>query len=645
MLPVGSFELIFELMRHSSQQGKAVLKNRVCYLAPALTVLLVQLSISAHAFTLGNLRGAAVLGRPLDVTVQVRAGSDEVLSSTCVTADVFYADARQSAVKVTVLPVADAAAGPAVRVQSSAAIDEPVVTVEVRANCGSSTLRRYVLLADFPALAVPTAVPLSVPGAFEAAPVLVLPTPTPTPSGRSVAAAPAKPLPNVVIKPSTAKAEPRQASVKPRKTPAVVATAEPALARQAVTRVPGKSVLKLDPLDLLSDRIDALDPAMLFAPTEDALRYSRQIAALEGDVKTLRALAASNDAKLSDLTVKLQQAQASQFPLWLIYGLVALVLACLTAVIWLWQQQRRTQKDAAPSWWHGPEDGALTELLPQTVPTAPAPMPGQAHPVKPSAPAPSAATLPVTAPAVSVTQVDIDLDHVMPQVPMHGSFDVNTAGVPFELNSIRHISVEPILDIRQQAEFFVSLGQTERALHILKKQIAESFEPNPLVYLDLITLYHALGMKAEFRECREMFHLLFNGVIPDFPAFNREGHDLEAYPDVLTTLVPLWPRMEALAFLSACIFHDEKTQPRCTYDLAAFRDLLLLHALVEVPVTDPPAPAGASLAAVATPMVDAAQVPELGKAPLTVPTEGSVSRLLDLDFSDLGDFPTPTRKD
>ena len=620
------------------------MKNRVCYLAPALTVLLVQLSISAHAFTLGNLRGAAVLGRPLDVTVQVRAGSDEVLSSTCVTADVFYADARQSAVKVTVLPVADAAAGPAVRVQSSAAIDEPIVTVEVRANCGSSTSRRYVLLADFPALAVASAAPLSVPGAVEAAPVLVLPTPTP--SGRSGAAAPAKPLPNVVNKPSTAKAEPRQANVKPRKTPAVVATAEPALARQAVTRVAGKSVLKLDPLDLLSDRIDALDSAMLFAPTEDALRYGRQIAALEGDVKTMRALAASNDAKLSDLTVKLQQAQANQFSLWLIYGLVALVLACLAAVVWLWQQQqRRPQKDAAPSWWHGPDDGALTELLPQAVPTAPAPMPGQAHPVKPSAPAPSAATLPVTAPTVSVTQVDIDLDHVMPQVPMHGSFDVNTAGVPFELNSIRHISVEQILDIRQQAEFFVSLGQTERALQILKKQIAESFEPNPLVYLDLITLYHALGMKTEFRECREMFHLLFNGVIPDFPAFNREGHDLEAYPDVLTTLVPLWPRREALAFLSACIFHDEKAQPRFTYDLAAFRDLLLLHALVEVPVTDQPVPAGASLAAVATPMVGAAQAPELGNAPLTVSTEGSVSRLLDLDFSDLGDFSAPPSKD
>lgn len=84
------------------------MKNRVCYVAPALAVLLVQWGFSAHAFTLGHLRGAAVLGRPLDVTVQVQVGPEEVLSSSCVTAEVFYAEARQSAVKVTAEPAASA---------------------------------------------------------------------------------------------------------------------------------------------------------------------------------------------------------------------------------------------------------------------------------------------------------------------------------------------------------------------------------------------------------------------------------------------------------------------------------------------------------------------------------------------------------
>jgi hypothetical protein len=177
--------------------------------------------------------------------------------------------------------------------------------------------------------------------------------------------------------------------------------------------------------------------------------------------------------------------------------------------------------------------------------------------------------------------VDIDLDLVEPQETLHGSFEAHTASAPFEANSIRHISVEPILDIRQQAEFFVSLGQSERALQILKKQIAESPEPNPLVYMDLISLYHTLGLKTDFRECSEAFHMLFNGVIPDFPAFNVPGRGIEDYPQVVERLVELWPSTEALVFLTACIFHDLQAQSRQTFDLKAFRDLLMLHAMVE----------------------------------------------------------------
>lgn len=621
-------------------------KNRVCYLAPAFAALLVHLTFSAHAFTLGNLRGAAVLGQSLDVTVQVQAGADEVLSSTCVAADVFYADLRQSAVKVTVLPAAGAVTGAAVRVQSTVAINEPVVTVEVRANCGSSTLRRYVLLADFPALAATTA-QLSVANAIEAPPVLVLPTPVPAAS--SVIAARVSPSRANAAKPVTAKPAPRQVKSKPLKTPALVVAEEQtqaqAQARKAAARAAGKPVLKLDPLDILSDRMDALDSLMLFAPTEDALRYSRQISALEGDVKTLRALAASNDAKLSDLTTKLQQAQASQMPSWLIYAMLALVLACLAAMVWFWQQQqRRVQKDAGASWWHGPDDGPATELLTRAVPTTPVPAPQS----KPLAPAATAVPLPVKAPAKPRAEVRIDPDHVMQPAPLAGSSDVKPAGDFLGHKSIRHFQLEPILDIRQQADFFVSLGQTDRALIILTKQISESVEPNPLVYLDLITLYHALGMKTEFRECRDAFHRLFNGVIPDISTFNQEGHDLlEAYPQVLTSLQALWPRIEALAFLSTCIFHDVNAKGRGTYDLAAFRDLLLLHALAEVLVPEQPVPAKATetLAAKSASMSSQAAVPEPVQAPLVAePADGSASRMLDLDFSDLGDFTLPPRK-
>lgn len=631
--PGKGFELICEKMMHSSQRGTAVLKNRVCYGVPALALFLVQLNFSAHAFTLGNVHGSALIGRPLEVSIQVQSDVGEAVANDCVTAQVFYAQARQSAVKVSVLPATGTSTGSRVHVRSSAAVDEPVVTLEVRATCGSSTQRRYVLLADFPPQAAAVSTLPSIPGEAPAVPVVVVSaaaSPSPE-SGTASAAALSSGVGSgkVVV----AKVARRTSSVQHVSTSAATGAAGKSLARKVPVRSASQSVLKLDPSDLLSDRIDLLDSTTLFAPTEDALRHSHQITSLEGDVKTLRALVANHDARMSDLNVRLQQAQANQMPPWLLYafaGLVALVLVCLAALLWLWRQlQRRGQQDAAPSWWHGQagarEDGPPTELLAPAAPMAPetvgAPIDAPMAPLQPEL------AMPASAPFDSTTDVDIDLGFGLLQESLHGTFEVSTGSAPFEPNSIRHISVEPILDIRQQAEFFVSLGQTDRALQILKKQIEESAEPNPFVYLDLITLYHSLGLKAEFRECRSAFAQLFNGLVPDFPVFHLEGRDLEAYPEVLANLVSLWPRMDALAFLSACIFREANAQHGGTFDLAAFRDLLMLHAQLEALLVLRPDPDEIVESADTAAALFGASV-----APVTRSADGLSSRMLDIDF-------------
>ena len=156
------------------------------------------------------------------------------------------------------------------------------------------------------------------------------------------------------------------------------------------------------------------------------------------------------------------------------------------------------------------------------------------------------------------------------------------------MESIHSFSVEPILDIRQQAEFFVSLGQTERALQTLRKQISSSTVPNPFIYLDLLALFHSLGMKADFREYRNTFNRFFTGAMPDFPAFHLEGEDLLAYPEVLARLVQGWPSANSLVLLDGWIFRKEKAPAHASFDLAAFRDLLMLHALAEEVATDLP---------------------------------------------------------
>jgi len=210
------------------------------------------------------------------------------------------------------------------------------------------------------------------------------------------------------------------------------------------------------------------------------------------------------------------------------------------------------------------------------------------------------------------------------------------------LVGLHRFSVEPILDIRQQAEFFVSLGQTERALHILKEQIASSSEHNPFIYLDLLALLHSLGMKTEFREYRQHFNHYFSGDMPDFPAFHLEGRSLLDYPEVLDQLVHGWPSARTLVLLNGWIFRKPKVALPASFDLAAFRDLLMLHALAEELAVDLPwdtaAPPLASPLLVEPLEAAIDMVPASQPAP-SAPVDRN-AQTLDMDFSmfDSGTF-------
>jgi hypothetical protein len=553
--------------------------------------LWLQVLPLAHAFTLAEVGGKVVIGRPLDITVRVQADTSEEVSAACVTAEVLYGDARQSNVNTSVLVNRTDATSSTLRVQVNAFVDEPVVTLVVRATCGTTTQRSYVLLAEFPTVANTARVAAAAIQTPSASPVLVLPPKEVVKTDTAEVASVAKPADSrkTTHKPHAASLQAKVPAAVPATSTVVALSAK----RAKVARAAGKSVLKLDPLDMFSDRLDLIDSPMVFASSEDALLQNQKVVSLENDVKILRALAATNDAKLSQLRVQLQDAQAGQVPVWLIYGIGLLLLACCSVLGWmLWQQRRLAQEKIHAEWWNEVTNDARADAMDQPFVADLNPKVEQPTEDMPLAPLAVPNVVMQTQPSVTkkTVEVDLDLDQVMPDEQLHGSFEFNTISAPFEANSIRHISVEPILDIRQQAEFFVSLGQSERALSILKKQIVESIEPNPLVYLDLLALYQTLGLKTDFRECCVAFHQLFNGVIPDFPAFNAQGRGIEDYPEVLSKLIPLWPRTDALVFLSACIFHDLHVQPRQTFDLAAFRDLLMLHAIVEDLAPDALAP-------------------------------------------------------
>ncbi len=469
----------------------------------------------------------------------------------CFTAELFHADTRQAAPNISVIQSGSGAA--VVRIQANTPIDEPIVSVELRARCGSTTTRRYTLLADIAPVVPPVVVAsdrLAQAAPSNAKPAGVgsfAPAAGTTPNRPRVGIV--KPLVSVTRKPRPPLAAP----------PAASSEMKAPLAPSAI-RSGGKAVLKLDPLDVFSDRIAALDSPMLFEPSEDALLQAKQISTLEADLQTLRTRLARSDAELLEIKTQLEMSQTEQVSALWVYLLAALVLICLAALAWLLWMQRKVRQVEEPKWHdsHQPisqfdlTEGPNSDTEPPQLPQA----------VK----EPVLAAIPPT-PSQNTDQ------------PAGTSRSSDT--VPASLDGVQSFSVEPILDIRQQAEFFVSLGQTDRALHILKKQIDGASQPNPLIFLDLLTLQHSLGLKPDFRDSRNAFNRHFTGVVPEFSSFTEQNKDLLDYPEVVDRLVLDWPGSKSLSLLNNWIVRTPKGAGHTNFDLAAFRDLLLLHAIAE----------------------------------------------------------------
>ena len=614
---------------------------------------LLMLVAAGHgaALTLGRVRGAAVIGQPLDVSIQIQLNADESAGALCLDADVFHADSRQDPGRVRI-SVDPAAQGQLVnaRVTSSAYIDEPMVTVYVRAGCSQKSARRYVMLADFPsepaAPAIAQSLPLVTPG-LTVPPVVATEAPgnvkQPAASGAAAAGIANSMPPAVATKPADATPRPGAASaVKPA--PRVVAAAKPKIAKPTkpvpIKEVPvpkvakspaavaaptasiappvaapvqaaassetGQSRLKLDPLVMLTERVASLETSTS-APVVDLAKESLRMQTLENSVKALVEVATKNEANLQDMRLRLQKAETGNVPVQWLYGLVALVLACLAAMAYLWSKLKglTANPGARNDWWSG------------AAPVAPVPVVGPATPNKGQAEA--ASLVPETPPPTvalqgagvesqysSLTGLDDDpaseldvslvemtesnFDRLMRSGKSHsaarrGPLPVAPAVIPSTTKmqplSARPVNSEQLFDVRQQADFFVSLGQTDQAVQILEKQINDHGETSPLIYLDLLQIFHSLNLKTDFRQFREDFNLLFNGRVSEFSSFKDEGRSLEEYPHVLAHITALWGTRKALMVIEASIFRDSLDDRSAPFDLAAFRDLLLLHAIAQ----------------------------------------------------------------
>ncbi len=678
-------------------------------------IALLVSAMASEALTLGRVRGAALIGRGLDVTVPVQLEAGETLAPGCVEVDVFHGDVRQdpSRVRITQGP-ASGAQGFNVHVVSSALVDEPVVTVYVRVVCGAQLSRRYVMLADvvtegaaptvavvvpFPGAEVPVVAPAAVAEGGTRAPAspeagagtaaaasssMVASPPAPTVAARSAASTAARPRASAAPAAVRAKrpvAAPRVATdakpAAPESGSAAVAVAE----RLRAGRNAGQSRLQLDQIEVLTERVATLESTTASQPVEAAARGARdaeRVAAMETNIQRLLTLAAKNEANLQDVRARLEQAESERYSNPLVYGLVLILLLLLAACALLLRRgsQSSGNGQAAGNWWNHGSQGADTMAPPSPMPESAGPSGLQplSDPVPLSVPGvlsggdAAAATLrngPRTA-AAPITQVDVSLvemsestfDRLMQSGVSHSAVrkprpeDGDDQGAVPASTRQRSINSEELFDIRQQAEFFVSLGQTDQAVRILENRISQNGESSPLAYLDLLKIFHSLGLRADFRQLRDDFSQLFHAIVPEFASFHEEGRELEQYPRVLAQIEEEWATPGVFPAIEEHIFKGQWNNASEPFDLAAFRDLLLLHAVAQwaqspseslpaplVPSLSPSAMAGragsaaSAFGALATATMEHdSQQHDYDDAPLPA-IDGAAE--LDLDLSDL----------
>jgi hypothetical protein len=596
--------------------------------------------------TIGRPQGALWIGKPLDVVIPLSLDAAEASGSLCLEAEVLQGDTAIPDRRVTVsLEPGSDPANSRMHVRSTVPVEEPVVTVNVRAGCDMRSTRSYTLLADVPAEVVSPAARASGAGASSGGTV---PTPAQSAvrpqargaqagasSGQADAGAPpvrrTPPVARARIpeadpqasaqapapprRAATAQAPAAPRAVVPRTTPAAPKPAAPAAAaapkREAAA---GGSRLQLDTLEPAATATAGLKTASQLSlpatedPTRraeaaaqwralnatgdeaqrDAQRDAQRMQALEATLAALREQTAQNQRTLLEMRNELAVARESRYLNPLVYALVALLLLALIAIFMLWRLARRS---AAPEWWGeapakgeeastnrkpgGRQQGLLDEDL------EPEPEP-QERPLSRR----SANTTTFGATPFAPLEPDEFDDSGYDEPEPH-------AARTFDSAPVRPVNTEELFDVQQQSDFFLSLGQHDQAIAVLREHIAANPGTSALAYLDLLRIFHSLGRKEDYTRLAEEFEHAFNADVPVFENFTDAGRGLEHYPGTLARIESQWPAPGTLALIEELVFRRPGVHEDGAFDLAAYQELLLLYSVAKEvidPDSAPPAP-------------------------------------------------------
>ena len=585
-------------------------KNFTAHVIFAATALASQ---QAWALGFGRAVSDAVLGQAFTFTVPIKVEPGERFGLDCMSTEVYYGDSQLLATAVrTDLERGTADNTWIVRITASVPVAEPIIEVSISAGCERRFTRRFSVFADPPTLnngvaQLPQVTPVAPASATAAATdtgaqAAAPPTAFSTAYGARPPAAPSgSGRPRVVRKgPTMALAHELNA------TPAASPSARHVAADAGSGRKPGPRVgpaptveeaarLVLDP-GVPHLKLDMEEP-FVPPPSTTASGATLGLSELDDpDTRQLKALQQSLQAAKKDSQAKIDQTAKLQAQLaeaqsrtdwmpWLL-AMLAIALAAIAALVWKLRQQNRI---AHSDWFNQSQLGGLPPAAPEPAPATPAPTPTPT-PVadmrhRAPAPVPVAASsedVYLDLPAIEETQAEDAADArggaVIDLAATRPLDRQAMANMMAQDDSPRELSVEELLDLEQQADFFIALGQEDAAVDLLMSHLRSAGGQSPLPYTKLLEIYKRQGDRSAYERTRARFNRRFNAYAPDWDTGPSAGRSLEDYPETIALLEGAWASpIDAMAILEALLFKRDDTSE--LFDLPAYRDVLVLYSL------------------------------------------------------------------
>jgi hypothetical protein len=546
-----------------------------------MILALGSVSLEAQALGVERVTNNTTLGQPLDFSATLRLEPDEVVTPDCIGADVVVGERLLPPQAVRVILAGESGARERrVRVSTLPAVDEPVVSVTLKVGCPTVLSRSFVAFVDPPAINLAqSAAPTSAPAPQAAAPTPAPAPPatvqgadrggapdgvpagvTPPPARPPVAVAPARRVERTVQRPPVAP-EGRPPPPAPRVTQARPASSGPRL------QLDPAAPLVAEPPAPAAAQPPAVDQAAEAAAAELAARREADEAALRALEQSLTALrneALSTQRSVAILQARLAAAEAQRYQNWLVYSLAAAVLLLALALLVTVQRLRQARRE--PGWWSASSQAA--------------PVPEEERreaPVSELADAAALSASPMSTQPAAATAIGgagtASLPYLRPPAEA-----IKAAAPAAATEPRREVTVEELIDLEQQADFFIVLGQDEAAIDVLMGHLRSTGGASPLPYLKLLEIYRRRGDREAYERIRDRFNRRFSAYAPEWGNDLQQGRSLEDYPERLGALQTLWANpAQAMESLEVLLLRQE--QDGEAFDLPAYREILFLYAI------------------------------------------------------------------